>query len=130
MHEGQRLQMARLMWWSLRLAWAGNKNRRRQIRQKIWALLSRRWYMVSPHTVAGTEEGVVRAVWLGAALASRSVLRYPLLPKKLKSRFHVLVRIFGKTNSRALITAYLAWAWLGEVALSPPIERPIMDTQG
>ncbi|POB09801.1 hypothetical protein [Sulfobacillus sp. hq2] len=111
--------LLRLMWWSLRLGWSKNKEGRRKARRRIWAMLEARWMRLVPEAVPGDTSGVTRAVWLGAALASRSLIRYPLLPRKLKSRLIWLVRLVGRNNGKALVTAYLAWAWMRDVAESP-----------
>lgn len=119
MRNPQNPRLLALIWWSLRLAWSRNKKSRRHIRARIWAILGGRWYRLAPDTVPGTELGIIRAVWLGAALASRSIVRYPLLPRRLKARMMLLLRIVGRTNGKAIITAYLAWAWLKDVAFAP-----------
>ncbi|WP_051351253.1 hypothetical protein [Sulfobacillus thermosulfidooxidans] len=109
----------RLMWWSLRLSWSKNKEGRRRARKHIWAMLENQWTKLVPEAVPGQVSGVTHAVWLGAALASRSLVRYPLLPKRLKTRLIWLFRLVGRTNGKALVTAYLAWVWLSDVATSP-----------
>ncbi|NMP21048.1 hypothetical protein [Sulfobacillus harzensis] len=120
MQETGRASLVGLIWWSVRLAWARNKTSRRRFRQKIWDTLSLRWRFVMPNAQTGTELAIVRAVWLGAALASRSLVRYPLLPGRLKTRLTWLVRLLGKTNGKAVVAAYLAWTWLNDVAHSTP----------
>jgi len=119
--KANRASLAWLIWWSVRLAWARNKVSRRRFRHHIWTHLSNRWLMFMPDTLPGTEVGIVRAVWLGASLASRSLVRYPLLPPRIKKRLMWLVRVSGRTNGKAIIAAYLAWVWLHEVAFSSTI---------
>ncbi len=121
MEETRQASLMWLMWWSVRLAWARNKVSRRRFRQYIWMNLSLRWRTYMPDAVPGTEIAIVHAVWLGASLASRSVVRYPLLPRRLKTRLTWLIRILGKTNGKAIVAAYLAWTWLRDVAVSSAI---------
>lgn len=118
MQETGRASLVWLIWWSVRLAWAGNKKSRRHFRQKIWDNLSGRWHACTSDAQPGTELAIVRAVWLGASLASRSLVRYPLLPRRMKARLTWVVRILGRTNGKAVVAAYLAWTWLKEVAVS------------
>lgn len=119
-----------LMWWSLRLVWSRNKAKRRAARSHIWATLEARWHQLVPDTIPGTEAGVIRAVWLGAALASRSLVRYPVLPRRLKTRLLLILRVLGKRNGKALITAYLAWAWLWDVAMAPGTLATTLQHEG
>lgn len=131
MHQrDRRTSLGVLMWWSLRLAWSRNKAKRRVARAHIWATLEARWHHLVPDTVPGTEAGVIRAVWLGAVLASRSLVRYPVLPRRLKMRLLFLVKILGKRNGKALITAYLAWAWLWDVAMAPGALSQTLQHEG
>ncbi len=118
MQEKMKPSLLRLMWWSIRLTWSRNKVTRRRCRQQIWSGLSQHWRVFVPDAAPGTEAAIVRAVWLGASLASRSLLRYPLLPRRLKTRLTWIVRLLGRSNGKAVVTAYLAWTWLSEVALS------------
>ncbi len=119
MQESGKVSLTQLMWWSVRLAWARNKGSRRRFRQLIWAGLEWRWKTYVPDMAPGSETAVVQAVWLGASLAARSLVRYPLLPPKPKQRLIWLVRLAGKNNGKALVSAYLAWTWLREAALAP-----------
>lgn len=130
MHKHRRGSLWILMWWSLRLAWSRNKAKRRVARSHIWATLETRWHQLVPDTIPGTEVGVIRAVWLGAALASRSLVRYPVLPRRLKTRLLLIVRVLGKRNGKALITAYLAWAWLWDVAMAPGTLSTTLQHEG
>ncbi len=114
-----RASLWRLMWWSLRLSWSKNKEGRRRARKHIWRTLEKRWMHMFPEAGKGEIAGVTRAVWLGSALASRSLVRYPLLPKRLKHRLTWLLRLLGRTNGKAIVTAYLAWVWLTDAANSP-----------
>lgn len=118
MQETQKPSLFRLMWWSVRLTWSRNKVTRRRCRQQIWSSLASRWRVFVPDAAPGTEVAIVRAVWLGASLASRSLVRYPLLPKRLKKRLTWVLRLLGRSNGKAVIAAYLSWTWLREVALS------------
>lgn len=118
MQETGRASLGWLIWWSIRLAWARNKGSRRRFRQHIWMILSNRWRDYIPDAVPGTEIAIVRAVWLGASLASRSLVRYPRLPRRIKVRLTWLMRILGRTNGKAIVAAYLAWTWLRDVAVS------------
>lgn len=118
MQETGRSSLGWLIWWSVRLAWARNKVSRRRFRQHIWMNLGVRWRSYVPDTPPGTEMAIVQAIWLGAALASRSLVRYPLLPPKLKIRFTWLIRILGHHNGKAIVAAWLAWIWLRDVAVS------------
>ncbi len=110
--------LARLIWWSLRLSWSRSKATRRRCRQQIWQDLAVRWFTYVPDASPGSEVAIVRAVWLGAALASRSLWRYPLLPRRLKLPLTFVVRLSGKTNGKAIVAAYLAVVWLRQVATS------------
>ncbi len=121
-----RASLWRLMWWSLRLNWSKDKEGRRRARKHIWAMLESKWTAMVPEALPSHVSGVTHAVWLGAALASRSLVRYPLLPKRVKTRLIWLFRVVGRSNGKALVTAYLAWMWLTDVASSPShLETPI-----
>lgn len=114
--------LRRVMWWSIRLGWSRNKVVRRRMRKEICSSLSQRWRTYAPDSPPGVELAIVRAVWLGATLASRSLARYPLLPRPLKRRLMWTRRILGKTSGKAVIAAYLAWTWLKEAAISSMVE--------
>lgn len=122
--------LAWLIWWSIRLAWTSNKMHRRHLKENIWLTLSYRWRMFIPDSPPGTETGIVRAVWLGAALASRSQVRYPLLAPKVQARLLLVRKILGHHNGKAVVTAYLAWIWLRDVALSAPELSPTFGHTG
>ncbi len=109
-----RASLARLIWWSLKLNWTKDKAKRRRARKRIWSMLEARWMWLVPETNLGSASGVTRAVWLGAALSSRT-----LLSRKLRSPFIWFLRFLGRNNGKAVVTAYLAWKWLTEVAHSP-----------
>jgi hypothetical protein len=123
-----RASLWRLIWWSLRLSWSKNKEGRRRARKHIWGMLENRWMHMFPEAGSGEISGVTRAIWLGAALASRSLVRYPVLPRRLKQRLTWLLRLLGRTNGKAIVTAYLAWAWLSDVSKSPASMEGQMST--
>ncbi|MCL4495529.1 MAG: hypothetical protein M1294_12040 [Firmicutes bacterium] len=123
-----RASLWRLMWWSLRLSWSKDREGRRRARKHIWRMLESRWVHMFPEAGSGEISGVTQAVWLGAALASRSLVRYPLLPKRLKTRLTWLLRLLGRSNGKAIVTAYLAWAWLTDVAKSPTAMEGTVST--
>jgi hypothetical protein len=110
--------LVRLMWWSVRLTWSRSKRTRRRCREHILTGLESRWREYAPDTVPGGELAIVRAVWLGACLASRSLVRYPILPKALNHRLTWVTRILGRSTGKAVVSAYLAWTWMAEAALS------------
>ncbi|MDA8193058.1 MAG: hypothetical protein M0Z53_03545 [Thermaerobacter sp.] len=122
-------RLGHLVWWSLRLAWTKNKMRRREIRQNIWAVLASRWCRLAPDTVPGAEQGPIRAVWLGALLASRSMVRYSPAPRPPRPAFRIMLRLVGRTNGRAIVTAYLAWHWIRVAALSPRAPDQCLPTR-
>lgn len=115
-HKSPRL--IHVMWWSVRLSWSHNKATRRRLREAICSGLGERWRASVPESPPGMEVAIVHAIWLGSALASRSVARYPLLPTRLKRRLVWTKRLLGKTTGKSVIAAYLAWVWLREAALS------------
>lgn len=131
MRKQERASLWLLIWWSVRLAWAKRKPRRRQYRQRVWLHLERRWRKLVPDSAPGMEVALVRAVWLGAALASRSIVRYPLLVRRPKGRLIVVSKMLGRTNGKAIIAAYLAWTWVGDMARTSviPVEH-LSDTSG
>jgi hypothetical protein len=47
------------------------------------------------------------------------------LPARVKSRLLWLRRVLGQTNGKAVASAYLAWIWLEDVALSTPATRDL-----
>lgn len=130
MQETKRSSLVWLIWWSVRLAWARNKVSRRRFREHIWHSLACRWRTFIPDTSPGSEMAIVRAIWLGASLASRSLVRYPLLPSRLKSRLVWLLRILGRTNGKAIVAAYLSWTWLHDVAISSSISQESLGNTG
>lgn len=118
MQQPKNPRLLDLMWLSVRLTWSHNKVIRRRCREGIWNELGSRWRFFVPDTAPGSEAAIVRAVWLGAALASRSLARYPLLPRPVKRRLTWVTRILGRTTGKAVVAAYLAWIWLTEAAQS------------
>lgn len=110
--------LIRLMWWSVRLTWSHNKMTRRWCRAQILNGLETRWRAYAPETAQGGEIAMVRAVWLGACLASRSLVRYPLLPQTLNRRLTWVVRILGRSTGKAVVSVYLAWMWMADAAWS------------
>lgn len=124
MKETQKASLAWLIWWSVRLAWARNKLSRRRYRQLIWMHLEKRWRDFVPDSAQGIEVGIVRAVWLGSSLASRSIVCYPLRPPRLKGRLVWMLRRLGRRNGKAIIAAYLAWTWLYDAAVSFSVSAP------
>ncbi|PSR23595.1 MAG: hypothetical protein C7B45_02150 [Sulfobacillus acidophilus] len=110
--------LLRVMWWSVRLSWSRNKRTRRRCREHILTGLESRWREYAPQTTPNGELAIVRAVWLGACLASRSLVRYPLLPQLLKHRLTWVMRLLGRNTGKAVVSAYLAWIWMAEAAVS------------
>ena len=121
MQNAKNPSLGRLMWWSIRLSWSKSKVTRRHLRQQIWQDLGVRWHNYAPDATSGSEAAIVRAVWLGAALASRSLWRDPLLRRRLKLPLVWVAHLAGKTNGKAIVAAYLAWVWLEQVAISSVI---------
>ncbi len=110
-----RVRLWQLMWWSLRLNWSRNKIKRRRARQKIAVMLETRWRWLANESPTVPESGVVHALWLGAALAARSEMRSQKM-SRVKRLFVLALRLMGKNNSRAILSAYFAWVWLWEAA--------------
>ncbi|MCY0879167.1 MAG: hypothetical protein OWU84_09535 [Firmicutes bacterium] len=130
MPRQRRSSLAWLIWWSIRLAWARNKWSRYRFRQKIWEELIARWQSLMPEDGRSQDAMMVRAIWRGASLASRSLGRYPVLPPRVKSRLLWFSRLLGRTNGKAVASAYLAWTWLGEMALSSGMRRDLHGSSG
>lgn len=129
MQYTKKTSLVRLIWWSMRLAWSSNKKSRRRLRQRIWGSLAERWRSFVPDTKPGSDIAMGQAVWLGASLAARSLVRYPILPKPLTWRLTWLTRIVGKTNGKAIVSAYLSWKWLRDMAFSSPDPSRINDSK-
>ncbi|PSR34309.1 MAG: hypothetical protein C7B46_06180 [Sulfobacillus benefaciens] len=129
MNRRTRVRLWQLMWWSLRLNWSRNKMKRRRARQKIAAMLEARWRWLANESPTVPESAVVRALWLGAALAARSAMRSSEL-SRIKRLLVLLLRLMGKNNSRALLAAYFAWVWLWEAACGSGAVTSPMQNQG
>ena len=121
MRKGKNPRLLRLIWWSVRLSWSRRKATRRRLRQRIWSDLGLRWCHYFPEASPGSEIAIVRAVWLGASLASRTLWRSSFPQKRLKTSWIWMARLAGKTNGKAIVAAYLAWVWLDQVASSSVI---------
>jgi hypothetical protein len=128
MTQPKRPRLVGLMWWSVRLSWSRSKATRRRCREEIWKGLEKHWRGCVPDAPAGSETAIVRAVWLGAALASRSLARYPLLSRGAISRLRWITRIMGRTTGKAVVAAYLSWMWLKDAAHGFPAETPFHRT--
>ena len=111
-------RLARVIWWSLRLSRSRRRLVRQRCRQQILDALAQRWQCSGPESPLATEAAVVRAVWLGASLVSRSLVRCPLLPPKLARRLAWVIRLFGKSRGQAMVAAYLSWTWLYDMAVA------------
>ena len=103
--------------------------KRRRARQKIAAMLEARWRWLANESPTVPESAVVRALWLGAALAARSAMRSSEL-SRIKRLLVLLLRLMGKNNSRALLAAYFAWVWLWEAACGSGAVTSPMQNQG
>lgn len=115
MNRGKPPGLVKIMWWSVRLGWSRQKPVRRQLREAICWGLGEHWQRFAPGSAPGTDSGIVRAVWLGAALASRSRSCYPLLSEH--ARLIWVSRVLGRTTGKSILAAYLAWTWLKKAAL-------------
>ena len=129
MNRVTHVRLWQLMWWSLRLNWSRNKIKRRRARQKIAVMLEARWRWLANESQPVPESGVVHALWLGAALASRSVMRSPKM-SRVKRLLVLALRLMGKNNSRALLAAYFAWIWLWEASCGAGTVTSPMQNQG
>ncbi len=78
-------------------------------------MLETRWRWLANESPTVPESGVVHALWLGAALAARSEMRSQKM-SRVKRLFVLALRLMGKNNSRAILSAYFAWVWLWEAA--------------
>ncbi len=125
-----RARLWQLMWWSLRLNWSRNKIQRRRARHEIRVMLEARWCYLLPDTVPGSASGVIHAVWLGAALAARSMARSPRLSTHLTIPVVFAMRLLGRKNMKALLAAYLAWVWLWDVARGVKAGTRTLQNQG
>ncbi|AEW06353.1 hypothetical protein Sulac_2892 [Sulfobacillus acidophilus DSM 10332] len=117
MQKPNSIRLWRLMWWSVRLAWAHNKKTRYRVRMRISEFLMNRWRFLAPESPPGLDWPLCQAIWLGSLLAARSLWRSPGRQEShIPRRLLWLFRLLGTGSGRAVAGAYLAWIRLAELA--------------
>ncbi|MCY0882155.1 MAG: hypothetical protein OWS74_09175 [Firmicutes bacterium] len=103
----------RLVVWSIGAAWWPRRTFRSRARQNIYRLLGEKLNVLGhgPNEKDGPLP-MVRAVWLGAELASRTAAFHAFLPPEFKRKMARWPRFLGRRNAQAINTACIAWFWL------------------
>lgn len=116
--------MVRLVWWSVRLAWARHGYQRRRARIEVSRLLARRWARLAGESEDGQALAPLNALWLGAVLAAGIRIRGCRGIGVRSCDGIRWWRLFGRTTGRAVIAARLAWVSLERAARTEDSASP------
>jgi len=97
--------LVRLIWWSLLFHVSRRRELRRIYRRRLVRTLAGRIGVFDDDMERLSPMALT--CWLGACLAARSAIRYPLRAKRKR-----IASFGGQTARIALLAAYLAWSWM------------------
>lgn len=103
----------RLVGWSIRFHWAHTPVQRRRARARVVMILRRRLSTLSLSTLTpdATEFGVAQALWLGATLNARSIVRSVIMRRRFRL-VRSMLWLVGRGIATGILAAYLVWARL------------------
>ena len=103
----------RLVGWSIRFHWAHSPAQRRRARVRVVMILRRRLSTLS-HSAVDPDNaalGIAQALWLGATLNARSVVRTIIMRRRFPL-VRAMLWIIGRGIATGILAAYLVWVRL------------------
>ncbi|MGC8488383.1 MAG: hypothetical protein ACP5QO_09230 [Clostridia bacterium] len=96
------------------LGWRLSRSRRgykRRVRRVLYGRLCHRWLHYNGAAVPGSEEPVVRAIWLGSTMRSRSLVAGYRRGRRVPLVVRILARLLGDRAAALVLGALVAWRW-------------------
>jgi hypothetical protein len=87
------------------------RGHRRRVRHLLHARLCQRWLHYNQQGAPGAEESVVRAIWLGSTVRSRSMVAGYRRGRRVPFWVKILATLLGDHGAALVVGALVAWRW-------------------